>query len=120
MATRELTEEETTILHALREKHGDAKPLLVKGTFCVIRRATRHEMEADRDAVTQSMKPARRGQEPPSYAAARYKLGVSAWVYPEDKEERKRLLTEQGALASRACDMAEAMAEDGIEELEGN
>ena len=108
-------------LAQIGEKYGDAKPLLVKGTLCVVRRASRLELEALRDALTQSMKPAKRGQQSASYAEAQYKLGVAAWVYPEDKEERKRILTEQGAFATRACDIAEALAEEGIEELdEGN
>jgi hypothetical protein len=120
MATRELTESETATIEELRAKHGTVKSYLVADTLCVVRKATRLELEALSDALTQSMRPPRRGQSAPSYSDARYKLGIAAWAHPTALDERKRILTDQGAFAMRSCDAAEAMAEDGIEELEGN
>lgn len=122
MAKRVLTEDQKKILQELRDKHGAATPKFAAGSFCVIRRATRHELEALKDAFLAGMKAQPKGREAPSYASAQYALGVKAWVYPTEKEERALILKECPAFASEACDEAEALGNAGIEDvdLEGN
>lgn len=117
---RELTEEEQKIVHNLRDKHGSVKHYWVCGILCVVRRATRHDMERYNEKIAESMKPRRRGQDGPSVADASRQLGISSWVWPEDKDTRARIMDEQYGFVGRAASDAEAMAEDQIEDDEGN
>lgn len=117
---RELTEEEKKIVDQLRDKHRVVKHYWVDGELCVVRRATRHDLERYNETIAQSMKPRRRGQEGPSLADASRQLGISSWVWPEDKATRARIMDEQPGFVGRAATDAEQMAEELIEDDEGN
>jgi hypothetical protein len=117
---RDLTDAELQTIEELREKHGEVKYYLVRDTLCVVRRAKRHDLERYQDTIAKSMTPRRRGQDGPTAADASRTLGISSWVWPEDKETRARIMDEQPGFIGRAASDAEVMAEDEIEDFEGN
>lgn len=122
---RQLSDQEKTTLAELRDKHhGRVKPFLVNDHLVVVRAASAGELHRYKDKIGASIAGAsgkNRGKGP-SIADAERELATSCVVHPEPGAFLVLIEGPDGraGFIGTAASAAEDLANEGVEELEGN
>ncbi len=121
---RDLTDEEKAIVSQLRAAHGAVGIFLPKDELLVIRGSRRAEHDRWQDGMARLTVQGASGNNNPkgqvSISTLQRELALSVIVYPSDAKKQIAMLDASSTLAGRVANKANALADDEVEEIEGN
>lgn len=122
MGSKQPTKEEQQIIEQMRANHGTVRPLRIIGQLVVVRMANPAELDRYNDAVGKFFVKSsnRRQANDVSHSNARRTFALNCICWPEARSERSDLLDRRPGMYSRIAEIAEELAEDDCEDLEGN
>lgn len=119
MAKRTLTEQEQELIQKLHGEHGEVAvfPAGNEGLF-IVKKPDQFAFQRLQDGRARALMPA--AKNPVSLNSTEREYVLTCCVYPENKQERPKILDKYPAMVSTITGRLNEMAGDDIEELSGN